>query len=136
MKIIREIATKIVAAYLPDDAEIILSEASLSGTVTNININSLEFEVIENVNFAEALPPYSALVYDNGFYPLDQAEYDLRKAEEEAYQRKQSILHDIASIEATITSRRSREAILNIDNGWLANAESKIAQLRQQLTQS
>lgn len=40
---------------------------------------------------------------------------------------------EIASLEATITSRRTREAILGTDNGWLANVESQIAALRAQL---
>jgi hypothetical protein len=40
---------------------------------------------------------------------------------------------DIAALEATITPRRQREAILGTDNGWLANVDLEIAELRGQL---
>lgn len=39
----------------------------------------------------------------------------------------------IADFEATITSRRTRDAILGTDHGWLANVEAQIAALRSQL---
>jgi hypothetical protein len=39
----------------------------------------------------------------------------------------------IAALEATITPRRQREAILGIDTTWLADVEIQIGQLRQQL---
>jgi len=44
------------------------------------------------------------------------------------------IKQQIAAIEATITLRRQREAILGIDNGWLSGANSQIEALRAQLT--
>jgi len=46
---------------------------------------------------------------------------------------KAKIKADIAALEATITPRRTREAILGTDNGWLADVELQIGQLRQQL---
>ena len=48
-------------------------------------------------------------------------------------QPKILIKSEIATLEATITSRRIREAILGTDNGWLANQEAAIAALRAQL---
>lgn len=44
-----------------------------------------------------------------------------------------AILNQIQSLERTITIRRSNEAILGIDNGWLANVNSQITLLRTQL---
>ena len=46
---------------------------------------------------------------------------------------KAKIKADIAALEATITPRRTREAILGIDNGWLADIELQIQELRGQL---
>lgn len=44
-----------------------------------------------------------------------------------------SVLQQITQIESTITLRRQREAILGADNGWLANVDAQIADLRKQL---
>ena len=46
---------------------------------------------------------------------------------------KDKIKADIAALEATITPRRTREAILGTDNGWLADIELQIQELRGQL---
>lgn len=46
---------------------------------------------------------------------------------------KDKIKADIAALEATITPRRTREAILAIDTVWLAGQEAAIAALRAQL---
>jgi hypothetical protein len=46
---------------------------------------------------------------------------------------KAKIKADIASLEATITPRRTREAILAIDTVWLADVELQIQELRGQL---
>lgn len=46
----------------------------------------------------------------------------------------QIILSSIAALEATVTPRRSREAVLGLDNGWLKNLNDQIAALRAQLT--
>jgi hypothetical protein len=48
---------------------------------------------------------------------------------------KAKIKADIATLEATITPRRTREAILAIDTVWLADVELQIGQLRQQLAE-
>ncbi len=48
---------------------------------------------------------------------------------------KDKIKTDIAALEATITPRRTREAILAIDTTWLADIELQIGQLRQQLAE-
>ena len=39
----------------------------------------------------------------------------------------------IAALEEKVTSRRTREAILGTDNGWLADIELQIQELRGQL---
>ena len=46
---------------------------------------------------------------------------------------KNKIKADIAAIEASVTPRRAREAILGIDKTWLADIELQIAQLRAKL---
>lgn len=43
------------------------------------------------------------------------------------------IKSQIATLEASITNRRTREAILGTDNGWLAGVNQQIADLRKQL---
>lgn len=40
----------------------------------------------------------------------------------------------ILALEATVTQRRVRDAILGTDGGWLANVEAQIAVLRGQLS--
>lgn len=44
------------------------------------------------------------------------------------------IKEQIAALESTMTERRIREAVLGIDNGWLANLNAQISVLRSQLT--
>lgn len=46
---------------------------------------------------------------------------------------EQNVLSQIAKLEATITQRRQREAILGIDNGWLADVNAQIVALRAKL---
>jgi hypothetical protein len=48
---------------------------------------------------------------------------------------KAKIKSDIAALEASVTPRRQREAILAIDTTWLADIEIQIGQLRQQLSE-
>ena len=43
------------------------------------------------------------------------------------------IKQEIAELEATITPRRLREAVLGIDDGWLAALNNQIVDLRTQL---
>ena len=52
---------------------------------------------------------------------------DTAKADE------QNVLSQIAKLEASITPRRQREAILGIDNGWLADVNAQIVALRAKL---
>jgi hypothetical protein len=47
--------------------------------------------------------------------------------------RKEKAKRDIMALESSITPRRTREAILGTDNGWLADIESQIETLRSQL---
>ena len=44
-----------------------------------------------------------------------------------------SIKSQITELENQVTQRRLREAVLGIDNGWLANLNTSIDNLRQQL---
>lgn len=46
---------------------------------------------------------------------------------------KDKIKSDIAALEAKVTPRRIREAILGTDNGWLVAQDAAIAALRAQL---
>ena len=43
------------------------------------------------------------------------------------------IKKQINDLEISVTDRRYREAILGVDNGWLANVDAQIAALRAQL---
>lgn len=47
--------------------------------------------------------------------------------------RKEKAKRDIVTLESSITPRRTREAILGADNGWLADIELQIQELRGQL---
>jgi len=46
---------------------------------------------------------------------------------------KQVLLDRIGFLELSITSRRLREAVLGVDNGWLQSVNSEITNLRTQL---
>ena len=59
--------------------------------------------------------------------------YRDKTAEELAEDVKRTALAEIARLEAQITPRRTREAILGTDNGWLATQESLIAIERNKL---
>lgn len=69
--------------------------------------------------------PSEAHVWQNGNWVLD--------SQKQIEVANQQVLAQIASLEATITQRRVREAVLGTDNGWLANVEAQIGALRQQL---
>lgn len=45
----------------------------------------------------------------------------------------EALLSQIRALEATVTARRIREAVLGVDNGWLAALNADIALLRGQL---
>ena len=47
--------------------------------------------------------------------------------------KPRDIKAEIAALEAQITPRRTREAILDLDNNWLANKGNEIDALRAQL---
>jgi hypothetical protein len=69
------------------------------------------------------------------FTEEEELQLDAELAEHAKEQPKILIKAEIAALEATITPRRQREAILSIDNGWLADIEIQIGQLRQQLSE-
>ena len=48
-------------------------------------------------------------------------------------QPRMTILAQISNLEAEITPRRMREAVLGVDGGWLASKEAEIQVLRGQL---
>jgi hypothetical protein len=79
---------------------------------------------------------YHATVEGNvPFTPEEELDWDSRELADIQEQSKLSIKSDIAALEATITPRRQREAILSIDTTWLADIEIQIGQLRQQLAE-
>lgn len=55
------------------------------------------------------------------------------KAETVRLEAQAVVLASIARLEAAITPRRMREAVLGTDEGWLANQESLIAAERAKL---
>ena len=67
------------------------------------------------------------------FTEEEELQLDAELAEHAKEQPKILIKAEIAALEATITPRRTREAILGTDNGWLADQEAAIAALRAQL---
>ena len=74
---------------------------------------------------------YDGLVWiDQETAKPTEAEIDAAWA---AYQARQTILDQIAALEATQTPRRMRDAVAGTDNGWLADLETQIAALRAQL---
>lgn len=79
---------------------------------------------------------YHATVEGNvPFTPEEELDWDSRELADIQEQSKLSIKSDIAALEATITPRRQREAILSIDTTWLADIEIQIGQLKQQLAE-
>jgi hypothetical protein len=67
------------------------------------------------------------------FTAEEEIEWAAQVLEHEKEQPKILIKAKIAAIEATITLRRTREAILGIDGSWLKEQEAAIAALRAQL---
>jgi hypothetical protein len=67
------------------------------------------------------------------FTEEEEIEWATEKAKFVQEQPKILIKAKIAALEAAITPRRQREAILAIDTTWLADVELQIGQLRQQL---
>ena len=69
------------------------------------------------------------------FTPEEELEWDAQELAANQEKPKLTIKADIAALELSITPRRTREAILGTDNGWLAQQEAAIALLRQQLAE-
>lgn len=63
----------------------------------------------------------------------EELEWEAQKLAFNQEKPKLTIKYNIAALEATITPRRTREAILGADNGWLADIELQIQELRGQL---
>jgi hypothetical protein len=63
----------------------------------------------------------------------EELEWDIQEKKFAQEQPKILIKSKIAALEAEITPRRQREAILAIDTTWLADIELQIAELRGQL---
>lgn len=55
---------------------------------------------------------------------VDKAKKEAVRAKKEQYKKQ------IAELERQITPRRLREAVLGIDDGWLAGLEKQISKLR------
>jgi activator of 2-hydroxyglutaryl-CoA dehydratase len=65
--------------------------------------------------------------------PEEEAQREIDYLTNQTQIEKNQVLNEIKAIEAMITSRRTREAILGIDSGWLAEQDIKISALREQL---
>ena len=65
--------------------------------------------------------------------PMSKKEKAAIEAEWLANKPRKDTLQKIADLEAQITSRRVREAILGADGGWLSNQEGLIAAERAKL---
>lgn len=72
---------------------------------------------------ATSLPHKGWAIY-TGVWPIPEPEPTPREL----------ILAQIAALESQITVRRTREAILGTDGGWLANIDTQIAVLRAELS--
>ena len=79
------------------------------------------------------------------YHATAQGNIQFTAEEEKAWEEKETLAaqeapkinlkSQICNLESLITPRRTREAILNVDNGWLADVEFQIGQLRQQLAE-
>lgn len=65
--------------------------------------------------------------------PEEETQREIDYLADQAQIKKNKVLNEIKAIEAKITPRRTREAILGTDNGWLADIENQIQELRGQL---
>lgn len=83
-------------------------------------------------------------IEDGAYIPADPTnadyqEYQIWLAEgnaplpAEAPSKRDNLLHQIAFLESQVTSRRVREAVLGVDNGWLKDLDAQILALRSQL---
>jgi hypothetical protein len=67
--------------------------------------------------------------------PEEEAQREANYIADQAHIEANRVLNEIIALEASITPRRTREAILAIDTTWLADVELQIGQLRQQLAE-
>jgi hypothetical protein len=65
--------------------------------------------------------------------PEEEAQREANYLADQAHIEANRVLNKIIALEASITPRRTREAILAIDTTWLAEQEATIAALRAQL---
>lgn len=67
----------------------------------------------------------------DGLIEIAQEEADLLRFKSPS--KSELIIAQILDIESSITTRRIREAVLGIDDGWLAGVDAQIAALRKKL---
>ena len=65
--------------------------------------------------------------------PEEEAQREADYLADQAQIEANRVLNEILALESSITPRRTREAILGTDNGWLAAQDDAIAALRAQL---
>lgn len=65
--------------------------------------------------------------------PEEEAQREANYIADQAQIEANRVLNEILALESSITPRRTREAILGTDNGWLAAQDDAIAALRAQL---
>lgn len=66
--------------------------------------------------------------------PQEIAAQEAMEAEWDGQRVRAQIIEQIQELELLETPRRISEAILGLDNGWLANNRTQIAALREQLS--
>lgn len=66
--------------------------------------------------------------------PQEIAAHQTMEAEWEGQRARAQIIEQIKELELLETPRRLSEAILGLDNGWLASNRAQIATLREQLS--
>jgi len=69
------------------------------------------------------------LISEQSVVTLSKSEIE-REIEYQDFSADEQKLRNIAILEASITPRRMREAVLGTDNGWLAATENTIKELR------
>jgi hypothetical protein len=102
-----------------------------NGIVTNVYVSDSAL----NENDVQTDTAGIGWTYTNGAFsaPVTNGAFS---APVQPAQPAPTIKQQIDILESTTTPRRTREAILGIDNGWLANVNTEIAALRAQLTKT
>ena len=81
---------------------------------------------LDSADFAYLLPP--------GSVEITEAKAEVIRAAQVPVPTPNDLLkQQITALEAQVTERRTREAVLGIDNGWLKGINDQIATLRTQL---